>query len=507
MLHRILMLCLLSSVLLRGEFFPSPLSVQSQDRVIVVCGTDQSTSGLLPSLFPGYFFNLLSFPQTEYIYRFERISQDSSGAIRRDEFQAPFSQEQVVSLADPLISPNGRLMAFRPIAPATDLIVWNIETDEVASVPLTTDEVTILTQDYYFVGLGQRYLMWRGSRELIIQEYREFETRPFASTTFFVNETPILELSRSTREVFQFPDLFVPENYNLKARNYSPQGTYINQLIFQGNEDRLQVFDTQSQTALFGTMSNSNYLAESAIWTSDEHFFVYDEYVKETGQGQLIIVDVEVGFRENSEVFDALTTELGGEINLTGEFEPLTSADGRNVIFNIYSFATRQDYLVFHTFATGDTTAVCNNYRFMPQFFHPFWSPDGRYFAIYYSNEELTYIFDRENGNVYGIPSGQFVGWVKGPNVPPVADAGTDQVVPPIGTTATTAQVTLDASGSTDSDGTIIRYFWTENGQQIARGVNPTVNLAPGVHTLTLEVTDHDYDVATDEVVITVSGE
>jgi hypothetical protein len=64
--------------------------------------------------------------------------------------------------------------------------------------------------------------------------------------------------------------------------------------------------------------------------------------------------------------------------------------------------------------------------------------------------------------------------------------------------------VTLDGSGSSDSDGTIVSYAWREDGSPIASGVNPIVDFAVGVHTVTLRVTDNDGSTDTDTVVITV---
>jgi uncharacterized repeat protein (TIGR02543 family) len=87
----------------------------------------------------------------------------------------------------------------------------------------------------------------------------------------------------------------------------------------------------------------------------------------------------------------------------------------------------------------------------------------------------------------------------------PHADAGTDQIVTDSDDNGS-EQVTLDGSGSSDSDGTIINYTWSENGNQIATGNTPTVTLPIGEHTITLTVTDNDDLTDTDTVDITVEG-
>jgi WD40 repeat protein len=64
--------------------------------------------------------------------------------------------------------------------------------------------------------------------------------------------------------------------------------------------------------------------------------------------------------------------------------------------------------------------------------------------------------------------------------------------------------VTLDGSASTDPDGTVVSYSWTENDVEIATGVTPTIDLPVGEHTITLTITDDDGLTASDTVAITV---
>lgn len=70
-------------------------------------------------------------------------------------------------------------------------------------------------------------------------------------------------------------------------------------------------------------------------------------------------------------------------------------------------------------------------------------------------------------------------------NQPPNADAGVDQIIEQTGPTMA---VILDGSGSSDPDNDPLTYTWS--GDTSATGANPTVNLGPGVHNLTLTVSD-----------------
>jgi hypothetical protein len=91
-------------------------------------------------------------------------------------------------------------------------------------------------------------------------------------------------------------------------------------------------------------------------------------------------------------------------------------------------------------------------------------------------------------------------------NIPPVAnaDAGEDQEINlPAG--ATTVQVTLDGSASTDSDGTVVAFEWTgvPDPDDV---VNPVVTVGPGVHVFSLIVTDNQGATSlADTVTITVN--
>ena len=93
---------------------------------------------------------------------------------------------------------------------------------------------------------------------------------------------------------------------------------------------------------------------------------------------------------------------------------------------------------------------------------------------------------------------------IPAPTIPPVADAGSDQTVIDIDNNGS-EQVTLDGSGSSDSDGTIVSWVWTDNlGDTIPNGEITTATLSVGIHTITLTVADNDGLTDTNTVTVIV---
>ncbi len=87
---------------------------------------------------------------------------------------------------------------------------------------------------------------------------------------------------------------------------------------------------------------------------------------------------------------------------------------------------------------------------------------------------------------------------------PPVANAGQDQTVNDADNSGN-EDITLEGSGSSDSNGTIVSYSWKEGSTEIATGVNPAVSLNVGTHSIALTVTDNEGNTASDNVIIEVA--
>ncbi len=85
-------------------------------------------------------------------------------------------------------------------------------------------------------------------------------------------------------------------------------------------------------------------------------------------------------------------------------------------------------------------------------------------------------------------------------NLPPVADAGPDQIVEQ--TSALGSEVTLNGTGSSDPYDDLLTYYWNWIGGS-ATGVTPTALFPPGNTTVTLTVSDGQFN-STDKVNIIV---
>lgn len=108
----------------------------------------------------------------------------------------------------------------------------------------------------------------------------------------------------------------------------------------------------------------------------------------------------------------------------------------------------------------------------------------------------------RPQGAGYDMGAYEFGGT---PNVSPTADAGPDQIV--------FNKVTLDGSGSSDPDGSIVTYQWQLNHRtnpafnRTATGIKPTVsNLKKGYYDVTLTVRDDQAAIDTDTMELAVAG-
>lgn len=87
----------------------------------------------------------------------------------------------------------------------------------------------------------------------------------------------------------------------------------------------------------------------------------------------------------------------------------------------------------------------------------------------------------------------------------PVAEAGEDRTIED-SDLEPGEDVALDASDSSDADGTIVSYQWTLDGEPLTAGATANVRLPDGDNLIMLTVVDDDGNSATDEVRISVAA-
>ena len=92
-----------------------------------------------------------------------------------------------------------------------------------------------------------------------------------------------------------------------------------------------------------------------------------------------------------------------------------------------------------------------------------------------------------------------FTGYKEELNNPPIANAEDDK------SNYSDTNTNFDASASSDEDGVIVKYEWSENGSIIGEGVSFSKRFGTGTHTITLRVTDDRNATTSDEVIVRVS--
>lgn len=90
-------------------------------------------------------------------------------------------------------------------------------------------------------------------------------------------------------------------------------------------------------------------------------------------------------------------------------------------------------------------------------------------------------------------------------NQRPVANAGMDKTVTDVDGNGSES-VTLNGSGSTDADGSIVSYEWKEGATVLGTGATLSANFGVGVHTVILTVTDNGGAISADHAIITVNA-
>jgi K319-like protein len=180
--------------------------------------------------------------------------------------------------------------------------------------------------------------------------------------------------------------------------------------------------------------------------------------------------------------------DTGGTHNVVATIPGLTDGIGSNFVNSHICFTTWASWLTPYLQAAGLSNLMTGLAGTAPSggriVLH---GPDHDYHALRANNQYNALVND--------------IRWLTS-NEAPTADAGADQTIE--WTTAGNGATTLDGSGSSDPNADALTYSWSDVSGVIATGVNPTVNLSLGSHTITLTVDDGNGHTATSTVTIDV---
>lgn len=132
-------------------------------------------------------------------------------------------------------------------------------------------------------------------------------------------------------------------------------------------------------------------------------------------------------------------------------------------------------------FTTSATKKIINDGNFVIE--------EGSFSASIDANSITTFSSVAAQGGKYG-------------NIPPLASGGSDQEI--MDTDGTGVSLTLKGSESTDSDGEIVKYSWSQDGYQISTESDPDMELEVGNYCYILTITDNDGATDVDTVNISI---
>jgi hypothetical protein len=400
--------------------FVAPAIAQSGITTICDERADLSQATIPPVFYGTYYYLMDGGDGTPY--RFALVSQN--GTV---ELQAPLSSEMAGIVTAPIISSDGRFMAFRPASSDAPLVVWDIETREIATLTLPQDDVEYLLGNFDpYDRLQDDYsrfrdaLIWRDSTHLVIQFQSDYSGQNEAEREITVSENP-LQLVHGARAAIEYPELPIPSGEREQVTLLSPQENYAASLtwtLVSGGTDlrHLQVYDLRTGAMVFDLPPTREFFAGNGapLWLPDESRLFFLAGNEGEHSYSLTQVDLGGGYRLNNSLWNELENSFGTSISVSGGFLPKLSDDGSLLAFEITRASEGNNYLIIYHPESASITAICDpNQISRTDYVYTFWSPDNRYFGYWDIGQVLT--FDVQTGEIYMLPSTgrSFVGWAE----------------------------------------------------------------------------------------------
>ena len=405
----------------------APVPVKGQGiSVTILCDPDfNNTDVVIPEPFPGVYYGTLSgygFPPEPY--RFVEVS-----AAGLQERSAPAALAQMPQVLNPTLSSDGRYMAFRPLRDS-DLVVWEIATDTLATLTLPVEVAENLT---WYAAEAHSYaqkLIWIAPDRILLQQLDENHpglVRPLRQLEIAVEANPV-RLRVVADRTMAYPDFPQPAHAREKVLDtFSPKGSYLSVLHYADTliygPLYLQIFDTNANDLVFDFPPEFSLHPRSLpYWSPDETLALIPiGRFDAAGGSQIRLSYLELrlgdGAVETNSLLEQAIVDTFGPRTTLDVLPPMWEPAGERIAFRIYRTDQGLRYIVLYAPQTQELTAICDmNEIGRSDLLKTFWSPDGRY--VGYWEFGLVLAFDTQTGDVYRLPNEFayfFVGWVPGP--------------------------------------------------------------------------------------------
>ncbi|MCA9913137.1 MAG: hypothetical protein KC496_07300, partial [Anaerolineae bacterium] len=343
-------------IFITGVLLLTPIHVLfAQVNIPIVCGSG-TPQAWQPTL-PGTYFRVIEAPYDEQgvsNYRFEALSASGSQV-----YSVPFPPEIGLHLFTPSTSPDGRYMVFRPTIAEVGLTIWDLQTNETASLPLQPTDLDYLTINFNLsYQRNNNLLVWLDSRHLLLQYYfDDIHTSKIdwvlGQKVFTIQEAP-LAILEGVREDITYPNLPVPEGNFLERIEFSPDHRFATLMTEQtiqgkaGSAMRLQIYDLQNQTLVYDVNPTIDlYPIFKPIWMPDGNT-VFIVFISPSSPGPVLELHADQGFREDWSLQQALTGTFGPDAGIS-YMNPIINSSGSAILFAAYAPTTDQRYLLRYT--------------------------------------------------------------------------------------------------------------------------------------------------------------
>ncbi len=414
MRNRFRLLLLITLLALPASWVAAQDTAVQSPTITVFC-EDDGWLDQYPADFAGTIYQVLRPNETRMGYQLRWTNQTDSGTV---DIPVPADLNRKITYGD--VSPDGRYVALPPLEKDIPLVIWEIGTDELATLQLPDSDIFYLMDDPRPERRQVQKLDWLDNQHMVIRyfdlDYPWLDYQ-IAEKYLTVTDQPFEIIEGQYREL-SFPAFEAPNGNTDAAKLFSPQRHYISVFSQKLNQDltigaQIQIYDAKTLELKADFTSQPNRMLNASLWTPDESslFLAYrlpDSTV--IGKTELTESIPNQQFQENRHLFDALESFFGSGIMFSDTALGWAISPSGNILaLHLYEPQQNQYYVVTYTRNTGEIQAICDIGYPSSEISYPVWSPDERYFG--YWNDPIQ-LFDLTNGRRYEIDGEGFVGWV-----------------------------------------------------------------------------------------------